>query len=53
MSKKRVSFGLDKLSNVRLRGAFVNSLVGDMILPAHAQDTPLAPHVQGLQVSEV
>jgi len=53
MSKKRVPLGLDELSDVRLKGAFVNCLVGDMILPAHTQDAPLAPHVKGLQVSEV
>jgi len=53
MAKKRVCLGLDELSDVRLRGTFVNCLVGDMILPAHAQDASLAPHVKGLKVSEV
>jgi len=49
----KMSLSLDELSDVRLRGTFVNWLVGDMILSAHAQDAPLEPHVKGLKMSEV
>ena len=44
---------LDTAANMWLLGTGINLGVADMILPAHAQDISLEPHVESLQAREV